>query len=106
MRNCLLLFLFSLSLTKLGAQTPVNNQLITEIKTDTLWQRIDSCIILPSSVEIINSKGQQLLLNKDYLIDSNRIKLLKTELVKDVPLNLSCRCVNDLSLNQKKKPVE
>ena len=65
MRNCLLLFLFSLSILKLGAQTPVNNQLIVEINTDTLLQRIDSCLILPSSVEIINSKGQKLILNED-----------------------------------------
>ena len=102
MRNCLLLFLFSFSILKLGAQTPVNNHLIVEIKTDTLWQRIDSCLILPSSVEIANSKGQKLILNEDYLFQSNRIKLLKTDFKKDAPLNLSCRCVNDLSLNQKK----
>lgn len=101
MRNCLLLFLFSLSILKLGAQTPVNNQLIVEINTDTLWQKIDSCLILPSSVEIINSKGQKLILNEDYLFDSNRIKLLKTDFKKVAPLNLSCRCVNDLGLNQK-----
>jgi hypothetical protein len=106
MRNCLLLFLFSLFILKLGAQTPVNNQLIVEINTDTLWQRIDSCLILPSSVEIINSKGQKLILNEDYLFDSNRIKLLKTDYRKDAPLNLSCRCVNDLGLNQKENLLD
>jgi hypothetical protein len=102
MKYCLLISIFLFTWLGTYAQSPVNNIITKEIKVSNEWISIDSCLILPSSILLRNSKGIKLEPKKDFLLDSNKILITNRSLDKNETFTLSCRCLNTLGTENKK----